>query len=124
MSKMIIYDPAMCCSTGVCGPSPDAELMRVATVLNNLKKKGIAVERYGLTSHPRAFIANAKINNLLKSKGSDALPAVVVNGEIVKTAAYPTNEQFAKWLNVPQEYLTVQEKKSETKYNCGPKGCC
>ena len=124
MNKMIIYDPAMCCSTGVCGPSPDSELMRVATVLNNLKKNGIAVERYGLTSNPQAFIANDKINSLLKSKGSEALPAVVVDGEIVKMAAYPTNEEFVKWLNVPLEYLTAQEKKSETKCDCGPKGCC
>ena len=23
MKKMVIYDPAMCCSTGVCGPSVD-----------------------------------------------------------------------------------------------------
>lgn len=34
MNKMIIFDPAMCCSTGVCGPSVNPELLRVATVLN------------------------------------------------------------------------------------------
>lgn len=37
MKKMITFDPAMCCSTGVCGPSVDKELLRVATVLNTLK---------------------------------------------------------------------------------------
>jgi len=120
---MTIYDPAMCCPTGTCGPSVDLELIRVATVLNNLKKKGIIVERYGLTNNPSAFVTNSDVNNLLKSKGPDALPAVVVDGEIVKTASYPTNEEFAKWLNVPMEYLS-QDKKSETKCNCGPKGCC
>ncbi len=29
MSVIEIFDPAMCCSTGVCGPSIDTELMRV-----------------------------------------------------------------------------------------------
>jgi hypothetical protein len=27
MVKMIIFDPAMCCSTGVCGPAIDPELL-------------------------------------------------------------------------------------------------
>ena len=53
MKKMIIFEPAMCCSTGVCGPAVDKELLRVSTVLNNLKNKGILVERYNLTSNPK-----------------------------------------------------------------------
>lgn len=36
MKKMIIFEPAMCCSTGVCGPGVDPELLRVSTVINNL----------------------------------------------------------------------------------------
>ncbi len=110
MGKMAIYDPAMCCPTGVCGPSPKPELMRVAAVVNNLKKRGIIVERYGLSNTPRAFMVNAKISTLLRKQGADALPAIVVDGEIVKTASYPTNDEFAKWLNVPLEYITAQDK--------------
>jgi hypothetical protein len=65
MKKMIIFDPAMCCSTGVCGPGIDPELLRVSTVLNNLQSKGIMVERYNLTSNPSVFVDN-KIPNLRK----------------------------------------------------------
>ena len=64
MKKMIIFDPAMCCSTGVCGPSVNKELLRVSTVLNTLKNKGVLVERYNLTSNPQAFIDNKEINHL------------------------------------------------------------
>lgn len=39
MKKIEIFDPAMCCSTGVCGPSVNPELIRVAAVVENLKKK-------------------------------------------------------------------------------------
>ncbi len=46
MKKMIIFDPAMCCSTGVCGPGVDPELLRVSTVINNLSNRGVIVERY------------------------------------------------------------------------------
>jgi len=67
MKRMIIFDPAMCCSTGVCGPSVDPELLRVSTVLNNLKNKGILVERYNLTSNPQIFVDNKVINEILNN---------------------------------------------------------
>ena len=38
MKKMMIFEPAMCCSTGVCGPSVDENLLRVSTIINRLKK--------------------------------------------------------------------------------------
>ena len=43
--KIEIFDPAMCCETGVCGPSIDPELMRMSTVINALKEKGIIIKR-------------------------------------------------------------------------------
>ena len=62
MKKMIIFDPAMCCSTGVCGPVVNPDLLRVSTALNRLKNKDIAIERYNLTSNPQAFVDNKIIN--------------------------------------------------------------
>lgn len=123
MKKMIIYDPAMCCSTGVCGPSVNPELMRVVIVISNLQKKGVAIERHNLSGDPRAFVANANINQLLKQHGPEILPATVVDGQIVKTKAYPTNEEFATLLGIPKEAI-VSEKPKVNKCNCGPGGCC
>ena len=100
MSKMVIYDPPMCCPTGMCGPSIDPELMRVATVLSNLKKRGVEIERYNLSQNPQAFVNNEAISELLKSEGADALPAAVVDGKIMKMKGYPTNEEFEQWLGV------------------------
>ena len=95
MKKMIIFDPAMCCSTGVCGPSVNPELLRVATILNSLKNKGIVIERYNLTSNPQAFIDNKKINQLLDSKGIQVLPVTMVDEDVVKIGSYPTMKNFA-----------------------------
>ncbi|WP_231038331.1 arsenic metallochaperone ArsD family protein [Pectinatus frisingensis] len=53
---MQIFEPAMCCSTGLCGATVDPELLRISTVLDILKKHTISVERYNLTSTPMAFI--------------------------------------------------------------------
>lgn len=120
MKKMIIFDPAMCCSTGVCGPSIDKELLRVSTVLNNLKGKGVLVERHNLTNNPQIFVDNKTINEMLNKDGIDILPVTMVEGEVVKTKAYPTNEEFCKFLEVPEDYLKVTIKKPTA---AKPKGC-
>lgn len=123
MKKMIIFDPAMCCSTGVCGPSIDPELLRVATVLKNLKSNGVIVDRYNLTNNPQAYVENKIINELLNKEGVDILPVVIVDGEVVKTKAYPTNEEFCTLLDIPESYLKLKIKMKSK--NCGCDGeCC
>ncbi|MFA6819883.1 MAG: arsenite efflux transporter metallochaperone ArsD [Bacteroidaceae bacterium] len=128
MKKMFIYEPAMCCSTGLCGVGVDPELLRISTVLNSLKKNGIEVERYNLTSAPMKFISNKAVNQLINEKGVDELPAIVLDGEIVITGRYPTNEEIVKLLNVPMSFLGEQPKAvkdtSKKSGGCGCKGGC
>lgn len=125
MKKMIIFDPAMCCSTGVCGPSVNPELLRVSTILNNLKSKGILVERHNLTSNPQIFVDNTLINKMLSEEGVDILPVTMVDGVVVKTKAYPTNKEFCELLEVPEDYLKANLKKAPGKCCCkGEGGCC
>lgn len=123
MKKMIIFDPAMCCSTGVCGPSVNKELLRVATVLNNLKNKGIIVERHNLTNNPQIFVDNQIVNKMLMEDGVDVLPITMVDDVVVKTKAYPTNEEFCKLLEIPEDYIKLTIKKPTKGCGCGD-GCC
>lgn len=123
MKKMIIFDPAMCCSTGVCGPSVDPELLRMSTVLNSLSKKGITVERHNLTSNPQAFVDNLLINQLLNSDGVDILPVTMVDGEVVKTKDYPTNKELCEMLEVPEDFLKTTLKIKSKSCGCSD-GCC
>ena len=120
MKKIEIFDPAMCCSTGVCGPSIDSELMRVATVINLLKEKGIIIKRHGLSNEPQDFIANKVINDILQKEGAEILPVTLIDGEIAKTKEYPTNGELSNWLGV--ELNIKQEKNSEG--CCESEGCC
>ena len=64
--KIEIFDPAMCCSTGICGPSVNENLLRVATLINSLANKGIIIKRFGLSSDPQAFVDNKIINYLFE----------------------------------------------------------
>ncbi|MDB1941424.1 arsenite efflux transporter metallochaperone ArsD [Clostridium tertium] len=122
MKKMIIFDPAMCCSTGVCGPSVNPELLRVSTLINNLNSKGILVERYNLTSNPQIFVDNKTINEILMKQGVDVLPVTVVDGKVVKMGSYPTNDEFCNLLEISSDLLKVEEKISNT--CCCKGGCC
>jgi len=122
MSKIEIFDPAMCCSTGLCGPGVDQELLRVTTTINTLTKKGVTVIRYGLSSEPQAFVDNKKVNEYLMKEDVEILPITMVDGEVVKTKAYPTDDEFAKWagLSVEEVATTPEPKKS----GCCSGGCC
>lgn len=123
MKKMIIFDPAMCCSTGVCGPSIDPELLRVSTVIDNLNKKGVAIERYNLTGNPQIFVDNKIINEILNREGTDVLPVTMVDNAIVKTKAYPTNKEFCKFLDISEDYLKTGLKIKSKGCDCSG-GCC
>ena len=100
MRTMSIYEPAMCCPTGICGADVDPELLRISTALETLAKRGIKVFRYNLTSAPDEFVNNRTINELLTDEGVEILPIVIVDGKIVITQRYPSDEEFTRLLGL------------------------
>ena len=118
MKTMSIYEPAMCCETGLCGVGIDPELLRISTILSNLKKNGVEVKRYNLNNFPQEFVKNEVINKLIMGDGVDSLPATVVDGEIVMTKKYPTNAEIAELLGVPKEYLGEEKKEENDGAGC------
>lgn len=109
MSKVEIFDPALCCPTGVCGPSVDPELTRVATAIFLLEKRGFDIKRYNLGTEPAKFVENNEVNKVLHEKGPDSLPVTIVNGEIAKIGVYPTNEELAEWFGINVEELSKKQ---------------
>ena len=103
MSILQVFDPAMCCSTGVCGPSVDPVLPRFSADLEWLRSKGVHVERFNLAQEIAAFTANAIVKAAINSKGTKCLPMVFVDGNIVSEGAYPTREQLAGFTGVTYE---------------------
>ena len=110
MNKVEIFDPAMCCSTGVCGPSVDPELTRVASAVYSLENRGFNINRYQLTNDPEKFAENNEITRIFQEKGPGALPVILVNDQVVKVGSYPTNEEFAEWFGVKPEELNEKPK--------------
>ncbi|MFC6118170.1 arsenical resistance operon transcriptional repressor ArsD [Macrococcus epidermidis] len=93
MVEIKLFEPAMCCSSGVCGPSPDQELIRVNGDIEKMKQNGIKVLRYNLTSAPNAFVRHEAIMTLIKDKGEAIMPITMINDEVVKTGSYMTTDE-------------------------------
>lgn len=98
--KIEIYDPAMCCSSGLCGPSIDPALIKVNDAVLTLKKQGIEVERFNLAQQPKAFMANKTVAGLLHKNGKKILPITIVNGQVCKTGEYPAYEELCNVLGL------------------------
>jgi hypothetical protein len=100
MKTFVVYEPAMCCPTGICGVSVDPELLRMSSVIQQLEKAGIKTERFNLSSDPLAFIKNSEVNKLLMSKGIEVLPVTLIQGEIIETGRYLSNAELEEKLDV------------------------
>lgn len=112
MKRMSIYEPAMCCDTGVCGVNVDPELVRISTVINILKKNGITIERYNLSGEPMAFANNEKVKEALDKNGVDILPLILVDDEIVIEGRYPKNDEIMELLQISKDYFKASKQSS------------
>ena len=130
MKTMKIYEPAMCCPTGLCGVGVDPELLRISTVLNTLKQSGVEVQRFNLSSAPAEFVKSKAVNEYLQKFGPEKLPVVTVEDIIVIAGRYPTNAEFTSWLDLSGDVLGVRCCAEESSGCCGSEGepeeesCC
>jgi arsenite methyltransferase len=95
VTRIEIFDPPMCCATGVCGPSVDPVLPRFVADLHWLANQGVSVTRYNLSQDPQAFATNSDVKAALTSTGNACLPLILVDGQIASQGVYPDRKQLA-----------------------------
>lgn len=117
MISVRVFDPAMCCSTGICGPSVEPRLARFAADLDWLRSQGVAVERFNLSQQPSAFADDAAVKSALETKGEAGLPLVKVNGEVKSSGTYPSRDELAAWAGV---VVPAPELNASVAGCCGP----
>ena len=109
-----VYDPAMCCPTGVCGPGVDPPLLQIARDLRWLAARGVVVTRHGLAQEPDAFASTARVGELMEALGNAALPVTLVNGDVLVHGRYPSRDELTNALAGRYPSPTVDV----------PGGCC
>jgi hypothetical protein len=122
MKTLEVFDPAMCCSTGVCGVEVDPVLAQFSADLKWVEEKGIKVARHNLGQEPAAFAANPAVVKEMEA-GMDRLPVIVVDGHIVSTGMYPSRQQLMQKLGMTPMNTEIPPVKAGS--CCSPKsGCC
>ncbi len=117
-----LYESAMCCESGVCGPSVDEQLLAIREDLRWAQTQGASVTRHNLTSDPDAFVSNPKVTGLMAAFGEPALPVLVIDGEIRAHGRYPTRDELAALLADRPTATRVEQKSSSC--GCSPGSSC
>jgi len=113
MKTIQVFDPALCCSTGVCSVDVDETLVDFSADVDWAKRNGARIERFNLAQQPLAFAENPTVRNFLERSGQEALPLILVDGDMALAGRYPTRTELARWAGI----ATVAEPKSQG-------GCC
>ena len=125
MAHIRVYDPAVCCSTGVCSPEADASIAQFTAALDKAKKSGVEVDRFTLAHQPAEYVANATVKTLLDDEGIDVLPIVFLGDEILSKGGYPDRGDLMRRLSIEDSAGPSESAAS----CCGPtekaeSGCC
>ncbi|MBV1896175.1 MAG: arsenite efflux transporter metallochaperone ArsD [Rhodobacteraceae bacterium] len=116
MKPITVYDPAMCCSTGICGAEVDQTLVNFAADLDWLKSQGVTVTRINLSQDPAAFAANEAVKAVLESSGVDGLPVVMSGDQLQSSGRYLTRSELATLAGIACTPDSAEPKASS--------GCC
>lgn len=132
-TTITVFEPALCCSTGVCGPDVPTELVEFSANCEWLAAAGAPVERLNLAAEPMRFASDEEVAAFLRLSGSEGLPLFRVDGVTTLTGRYPTRAELARWagLDVITPAPSVAgaapvgaDLLASDDGGCGPSGCC
>ncbi len=120
MKTIQVFDPALCCSTGVCGVDPDQALVSFSADAAWAIKNGAEIERFNLARQPMAFAENAVVKGVLERSGEAALPLVLIDGEVALAGRYPNRGELARWTGI----LEIAPETKPAESCCSGSKCC
>jgi len=130
MPTIAVFEPALCCNTGVCGEDVDQNLVTFTADMAWLLEQGAPITRHNQANDPLAFAHNEQVKNFLEIVGSAGLPLVLVDRVTVATGRYPTRAELAGWAGMdtpgagPAGAITLGLSESAESSCCDDSGCC
>ncbi|MDO8208229.1 MAG: arsenite efflux transporter metallochaperone ArsD [Gallionella sp.] len=108
MGKLQIFDPALCCSSGVCGTDVDQQLVTFSADVEWAKQQGAQIERFNLAQQPMEFAQNPLVRGFLERSGEEALPLVLVDGEVALAGRYPKRSELSRWAGISHSPIEIK----------------
>lgn len=124
MSKIEVFEPALCCATGVCGEDVDQQLVTFSADLDFIRSHGGDITRYNLASEAQAFADNDAAKAFLHVSGSAGLPLILVDGVTAMTGRYPDRAQLATWAGLAEAAAPAGGGLGITATGASEGGCC
>jgi hypothetical protein len=122
MKLIQVFDPAMCCNTGVCVVDADQHLINFAADSEWAIKNGAKIVRLNLAQQPLAFAENKIVKDFLERSGTEALPLILVEGEFALAGRYPNRIELSRWTGIPLPDLEIKLVTDDE--CCSGKKCC
>ncbi|TRW95401.1 arsenite efflux transporter metallochaperone ArsD [Candidatus Methylobacter oryzae] len=120
MKIIQVFDPALCCSTGVCGVDVDQQLVDFSADVDWAKQQGAQIERFNLAQQPMAFAERAVVKSFLERSGAEALPLILVDGEVALAGRYPSRAELSRWAGIVKPAIEIKPAGG----CCGGSSCC
>jgi hypothetical protein len=124
LKKLQVFDPALCCSTGVCGTEIDQELVNFSADVDWLKHSGGQIERFNLAQQPMDFVNNPVAKAFLERSGAEGLPLILVEGEIAMAGRYPTRNELARFAGISSAIVDAPASEVKAEGCCSGGKCC
>lgn len=126
MTHLDVFDPPMCCSSGVCGSSVDPLIAAFAADVDWLTSQGVSVTRHNLAQDPQSFVAQTVVIDRLRREGNACLPLLLMNGAVVSDGTYPRREELARLAGLTESTSPVKPRiRLSSSGGCKPgSGCC
>ncbi|MEO5316761.1 arsenite efflux transporter metallochaperone ArsD [Pseudarthrobacter sp. CC12] len=124
MPAIRIYESALCCDTGVCGPDVDQSLVEVTADVRHLQSLGVDIARHNLASEPTAFAADETVRGFMHLVGSKGLPLTIVDGVTVATGNYPSRGQLLTFAGLGEPGVEQQSRPDLGLTENTSGGCC
>jgi hypothetical protein len=119
MKSIQVFDPALCCSSGVCGVEVDQALVTFSADIDWARQNGAQIERFNLAQQPLAFAETSAVKTFLELSGQEGLPLPLVDGQIALAGRYPSREDLARWAGI-----TVLAATTAAGACCAGSRCC
>jgi len=127
MTELSIFEPAMCCETGVCGVDADTVLINFTADIDWLRKQGLSVQRFNLAQEPAAFIGNPIAKAEINAHGESCLPLIIMGEKVLSRGQYPDRNQLkamSGMVATPNTSTTPGNAPKTTRCGCGTGSSC
>ncbi len=120
MKSIQVFDPALCCSTGVCGADVDEQLVTFSADVDWAQQQGSQIQRFNLAQQPMEFANNQIVRGFLERSGEEALPLILVDGEVALAGRYPNRKELARWAGIRHAAIEI----TPATNCCSNSNCC